>query len=55
MKWTIQTSGKVSNVQVASDEFKSTYIAGCVGGLVKSWAFPRHKTQGDPVVFPFKF
>ena len=55
MWWTIQTSGKTSNVGVASDEFKGTYIAGCIGGLIKGWAFPRHKVQGEPVTFPFKF
>lgn len=55
MKWTIQTSGKVSKVEVQSEEFKTTYVATCVGGLIKSWSFPRHKTQGDAVVFPFKF
>lgn len=55
MKWTIQTSGKTSNVSVQSEEFKATYMAGCVGGLIKSWTFPKHKVQGDPIVFPFKF
>ncbi|MDP3157989.1 MAG: adventurous gliding motility protein GltJ [Archangium sp.] len=55
MKWTIQTSGKTSNVSVASDEFKGTPIAGCVGNLIKGMTFPRHKKQGDPITFPFKF
>ena len=55
MKWNIQTSGKTSNVSVQSEEFKSTYMAGCVGGLIKSWTFPKHKVAGDPIVFPFKF
>lgn len=55
MQWTVQTNGKTSNVKAVSDEFKSTYMAGCVGGLIKGWTFPRHKTQGEPVKFPFKF
>lgn len=55
MRWTIQTSGKVSRVDVVSEEFKGTYMAGCVGGLIKAMVFPRHKTQGEPVTFPFKF
>jgi hypothetical protein len=55
MKWSIQTSGKVSNVSVQSEEFKSTYMATCVGGLIKTWVFPKHKVAGDPIVFPFKF
>lgn len=55
MKWTVLTSGKTAKVEVVSEEFKSTYLAGCVGGLIKGWTFPKHKTQGDPIVFPFKF
>ena len=55
MKWTIQTSGRTSNVSVVSEEFKGTPIANCVGPLIKSMTFPRHKKQGDPITFPFKF
>ena len=55
MRWSINTSGKVIDVQVVSEEFKSTYFAGCVTGLVKTWKFPKHKTAGEPIVFPFKF
>jgi hypothetical protein len=55
MKWQIQTSGKTSQVSVVTDEFKGTYMAGCVGGLIKGWVFPRHKNQGEPIQFPFKF
>ena len=55
MKWTIQTSGKTSNVSVASDEFKGTVIANCVGGLIKGMQFPKSKKQGEPITFPFKF
>jgi len=55
MKWTIQTSGKTSNVGVVSEEFKGTPIAGCVGALIKGMQFPRHKVQGEPITFPFKF
>jgi predicted Zn finger-like uncharacterized protein len=55
MKWSIQTSGKTANVSAVSDEFKGTYLAGCIGGLIKGWSFPRHKVAGEPVTFPFKF
>ena len=55
MKWTIQTSGKTSGVSVASDEFKGTVMANCVGQLIKGMTFPKHKKQGEPITFPFKF
>ncbi len=55
MKWTVQTSGKVSGVSVVSEEFKGTVIAQCVGNLIKMMTFPKHKKQSDPITFPFKF
>ena len=55
MKWTIQTSGKTSKVEVASEEFKGTPIAICVGALIKGMQFPKHQKQGDAITFPFKF
>ncbi len=55
MRWIIQTSGRTSNVSVVTPEFKATYMAACVGGLIKQWRFPAHRKQGDPVEFPFKF
>jgi hypothetical protein len=55
MKWTIQTSGRTSAIACQSSEFKSTYMAKCIGDLIKSWSFPKHQKQGDPIVFPFTF
>jgi hypothetical protein len=53
MRWTIQTNGRTSGVSVQSDEFKSSYAATCFSGLIKGWAFPRHRVQGEPINFPF--
>jgi predicted Zn finger-like uncharacterized protein len=54
--WIIQTSGKTTAVQPMTDPFKSSYMATCLTGLVKSWTFPKHKYQpGEPVDFPFTF
>ena len=55
MRWSIQTNGRTSNIGVASEEFKGSYIATCIAGLVKTWVFPKHKKQGEPIQFPFKF
>ena len=56
MHWTIQTSGKTTGVNAVTDQFKSSYMATCLSGLVKSWSFPKHKYQpGEPVDFPFTF
>ena len=55
MRWVIQTNGKTSGVSVKSEEFKKTYMATCISGLIKGWNFPKHKKQGDPIDFPFIF
>jgi hypothetical protein len=55
MRWTIQTSGRTSGVSVRTEEFKKTYMANCISGLIKGWKFPRHKKQGAPIDFPFTF
>ncbi len=55
MRWSIQANGKVSNVTVVSEEFKSTYVAGCVAKAIKSWTFPRTKTPPEPFTLPVKF
>ena len=55
MRWTIQTSGRTTGVAVRSEEFKKTYMANCISGLIKSWSFPKHKKQGEPIDFPFTF
>ena len=55
VRWTIKTNGRTSGVTVLSDELRSTHLAGCITGLVKSWKFPAHRVQGDSVDFPFTF
>ncbi len=55
MRWTIQTNGKTKNVSCQTSEFRSTYMATCISGLIKGWSFPKHKVQGQPIDFPFTF
>ncbi|GMU00192.1 hypothetical protein KH5H1_43110 [Corallococcus caeni] len=55
MRWTVQTSGKTTAVSCRTDEFRSSYMATCITGLIKSWSFPKHQKQGDPIDFPFTF
>lgn len=57
MKWRVLTNGKTANIQVApeSEALKGSYMAGCLGSMIKAWQFPRTKTEGEPVRFPFKF
>jgi predicted Zn finger-like uncharacterized protein len=55
MRWVIQTSGKTTAVAVRTEEFRKTYLATCISGLIKGWTFPKHRKQGDPIDFPFTF
>jgi len=55
MRWSIQTNGRTTGVSVKSEEFKKTYMASCISGLIKGWNFPKHKKQGEPIDFPFIF
>ncbi|ADO73412.1 adventurous gliding motility protein GltJ [Stigmatella aurantiaca] len=55
MRWVIQTSGRTTGVAVRTEEFRKTYLATCISGLIKGWTFPKHRKQGDPIDFPFTF
>ncbi|RKH14167.1 DUF4339 domain-containing protein [Corallococcus sp. CA053C] len=55
MRWTVQTSGKTTSVSCRTDEFRSSYMATCITGIIKGWSFPKHQKQGDPIDFPFTF
>lgn len=55
VRWTILTSGRTSGVAVRTSEFRSTKLASCISGLIRTMRFPRHKQQGAPIDFPFTF
>jgi hypothetical protein len=53
MQWTVLTSGKTTGVTVVSEEFKGTSVAKCLTGVIRGWTFPKHRTQREPIKFPF--
>ncbi len=55
LRWTISPDGRVSKVEVVTEELASSEFARCLVRLVKTWTFPKHKQQGGPITFPFKF
>ncbi|MDQ3265909.1 MAG: AgmX/PglI C-terminal domain-containing protein, partial [Myxococcota bacterium] len=55
MRWTIRPTGSTTGISAQTAEFKNSHMARCIGGLVKTWKFPRHRVQGDPINFPFVF
>jgi hypothetical protein len=55
VRWTVLPSGKTTGIAVQTDALKSSYLSGCITGLIKTWSFPKHRVQGDPIDFPFTF
>ena len=55
MRFLVRPDGSPQGVQVKSSEFSKTFMANCITQEIKSWTFPRHKRQGDPIDFPFIF
>ncbi len=55
LRWIIASDGSVSGVKTLTPEFASQPIARCLTGVVRSIRFPRSKTSGQEVIFPFKF
>jgi len=55
LQWTIQGDGTVGGVKVQSPELAGQPIAGCIANVVKTIRFPRSRTSGQSVSFPFGF
>jgi hypothetical protein len=55
LQWTIQGDGSVTGVKAKSPELAGQPIVGCVANVVKTIRFPRSRTSGQPVSFPFGF
>jgi hypothetical protein len=50
LSFTIGNRGRVTRVEVITENHFKTYVAGCVGGVLRSVKFP--KFSGKPVVVP---
>ena len=56
MRWTILPSGRVSNVQTMTQEFRKGPLAACLAEGIKKLRFPAYGGPlMSPVNFPFKF
>jgi hypothetical protein len=55
VRWIIGGDGSARDVRLLSDEFARQPIAPCITSVVKGIRFPRSRTAGQEVVFPFKF
>lgn len=55
MRWTVRTDGTTTDIGVASAHLEGTYIAACMGDVIREMRFPPHRRAHAPIVFPFKF
>lgn len=55
MSLTVEPSGTVSKVAVATPSFKSSTIASCIAERMKNWRFPSFTGQAQDIVVPFVF
>ncbi|HTN52294.1 MAG TPA: GYF domain-containing protein [Anaeromyxobacter sp.] len=55
LRWVIAGDGGVTGVKNLSPEFNGQPITQCLVGVIKGIRFPRSRTTGQEVVFPFKF
>jgi predicted Zn finger-like uncharacterized protein len=55
VRWIISGDGGVRDVRLLSHEFARQPIASCITSVVRGIRFPRSRTTGQEVVFPFKF
>jgi hypothetical protein len=55
MRWVIGSDGGAREVKCLTSEFAQGPFAQCIAGVVKSIKFPRSRTTGQEVTFPFNF
>jgi hypothetical protein len=55
LRWIIGGDGVARDVRVLSEDLAKQPIAPCISNVVKDIRFPRSRTSGQEVVFPFKF
>ncbi len=56
VEWTIRPDGGVAGVKTKFSSLRGGDVAGCIGGKIRGWQFPRPKGNGYVIVnYPFLF
>jgi hypothetical protein len=55
MRWSVQADGSAREVSCLSGEQCSTYLAGCLTGLIQGWIFSARGGAAETVEFSFTF
>ena len=54
-RFTVDPSGKTSNINIVSTEFKGSTFAKCLTRLIGDWSFPKSKQKSAPYDLPQTF
>ncbi|ATB47119.1 GYF domain-containing protein [Corallococcus macrosporus] len=55
LRLSILPSGKVESITTDTPWLRGTSLVRCMQQKIGAWTFPRHRTQGAPVVFRYEF
>jgi len=54
-RFTVETSGKTTDISIVSTEFKGTTFAKCLSGVIGDWKFSKAKEKSAPYDLPQAF
>ncbi|WIG96420.1 DUF4339 domain-containing protein [Myxococcus sp. SDU36] len=55
LRLSVLPSGKVESITTETPWLRGTSLVRCMQQKIGAWTFPRHRTQGAPVVFRYEF
>lgn len=55
MRWFIYPDGSAKEISCVSGALCSTYLAGCLTGLIQGWTFPTRAARPEAIDFPIVF
>jgi hypothetical protein len=55
VRWTILGDGSVTDIGVQTEEYVGSPVASCLSEKIVRWRFPKHRSEGVPFAFPFRF
>ncbi|WP_426751051.1 GYF domain-containing protein [Myxococcus sp. Y35] len=55
LRLSVLPSGKVESITTETPWLRGTPLVRCMQQKIGAWTFPRHRTQGAPVVFRYEF
>lgn len=55
MRWTVTPDGTVNAPRAVTDGLRDSALADCLAAALRTWKFPAHQKQMEPVELPFAY